>query len=53
MQAYEHVCERLGVGVISLINQMNPGLIVLGDALVDIAGTPAGGCPQVRRSWGQ
>lgn len=36
VQAYEHVCERLGVGVISLINQMNPGLIVLGDALVDI-----------------
>lgn len=34
--AYERVCERLAVGVVSLVNQLNPGLIVLGDALVDI-----------------
>ena len=36
VQAYEKVCELLAAGVISLVNQLNPGLIVLGDELVDI-----------------
>ncbi|WP_411655863.1 ROK family protein [Anaeromassilibacillus sp. SJQ-1] len=30
VQAYEKVCELLAAGVISLVNQLNPGLIVLG-----------------------
>ena len=36
VHAYEEVCELLASGVINLVNQLNPGLIVLGDELVEI-----------------
>lgn len=36
-EEYDRVCEFLSIGVINLINQFNPGMIVIGDELAEIA----------------
>lgn len=36
-EEYDRVCDFLSIGVINLINQFNPGMIVIGDELSEIA----------------
>ncbi|WP_195984291.1 ROK family protein [Clostridium sp. D33t1_170424_F3] len=35
-EEYEKVCEFLAIGIVNLINQFNPGMIVIGDELAEI-----------------
>ena len=37
-EEYEKVCGFLAIGIINLINQFNPGLIVIGDELTQVDG---------------
>lgn len=37
-EEYEKVCGFLAIGIINLINQFNPGLIVIGDELTKVDG---------------
>lgn len=34
---YDEICRFLSIGIVNLINQFNPGLIVIGDELAEIA----------------
>lgn len=36
-EEYDRVCDFLSIGITNLINQFNPGLIVIGDELAEIA----------------
>ena len=36
-EEYDRVCEFLSIGITNLINQLNPGIIVIGDELAEIA----------------
>ncbi len=36
-EEYEKMCQFLSIGIVNLINQFNPGLIVIGDELAQIA----------------
>ncbi len=37
-EEFQKTCEYLAIGLVSLINQMDPELIILGDALAEIGG---------------
>ena len=36
-EEYEKACEFLSIGIVNLINQFNPGMIVIGDELAEVA----------------
>lgn len=36
-EEYEKACEFLSIGILNLINQFNPGMIVIGDELAEVA----------------
>ncbi len=36
LEEYRHSCVLLAVGIVNLVNQINPGLVILGDSLIEI-----------------
>lgn len=36
MEEYEKVCRFLAVGIVNIANQINPGMIIIGDELADL-----------------
>lgn len=37
LEEYCRVCRLLAVGIVNLVNQVNPGLVIVGDSLAEIA----------------
>ena len=35
-ECYRQICDLLAIGIVSLVNQLNPGLIVIGDELAEL-----------------
>lgn len=35
-ESYRQICDLLATGIVSLVNQLNPGLIVIGDELAEL-----------------
>ncbi len=38
IEEFDKICEYLSVGIINVINQLNPELVIIGDALAEIGG---------------
>ena len=39
MEEFDKMCEYLSIGIINVINQLNPELVIIGDVLAEIGGT--------------